>query len=65
MGRKKQFEERRVVTAVRLPEELHERLQRVAHERDTSVNHLIMKAAESYLSRLPPLDLPEESPAVV
>lgn len=64
MGRRKEFEERRIVTAVRLPRELHEQLQRVAHERDTSINHLIAKAAESYLSRLPPLELPEDSRAV-
>lgn len=50
----------RVATAIRLPRELHERAARVAHERDTSINHLVVKALALYLDRLPPLEVPEE-----
>lgn len=50
----------RVATAIRLPKELHERAVRVAHERDTSVNHLVVKALALYLDKLPPLEIPEE-----
>lgn len=48
--------EDRVVTAVRLPRELHERLQSTATERGTSVTHLMTLAAELFLDNLPPLD---------
>lgn len=57
MSRPKRLMEERITTAVRLPLGLHERLQRTAHERDTSVTHLIVKATELYLDRLPPLDI--------
>lgn len=60
MGRPKKYFERRVTTAVRLPETLHRRLQDTAYARDTSVNHLIVKAAEHYLSHLPPIVLAED-----
>lgn len=55
MGRPKKYLERRVTTAVRLPESLHRQLQEVADERDTSINHLITKAAQTYLTTLPAL----------
>ena len=51
----------RITTAVRLPTELHRQLQEAAESRDTSVNHLIVRAAHHYLSRLPPLDVDERS----
>lgn len=60
MGRHKVHREKRVATAVRLPESLHERLQREAEARDTSINHLLAKAANYYLDRLPPVEIPEE-----
>lgn len=50
----------RVATAVRLPRDLHERTADVADERGTSVNHLIVKALQMYLDRLPPLDVPTD-----
>lgn len=56
MGRPRRNPTDRVATAVRLPRELHDRLRQVAEERATSVTHLLVKAAESYLERLPPLD---------
>lgn len=59
MGRTKQFDPHRPAVAVRMPKELHERLRTTADERDTSVNHLMVKAAQAYLDRLPPLE-PEE-----
>lgn len=60
MPRPKKFTEPRVTTAVRLPVDLHARLQATAEERDTSVNHLIVKATDFYIRHLPPLAFPEE-----
>lgn len=56
MGRPKKYLERRVTTAIRLPERLHRELEATAHDRDTSINHLMVKAAEFYLRHLPRLD---------
>lgn len=55
-GRPKEHYEDRVTTAVRIPRKLHKQLKREAVERDSSVNHLIVKAAQFYLDRLPPLE---------
>jgi predicted HicB family RNase H-like nuclease len=51
----------RVATAVRFPKELHERALEAAHDRDTSINHLVVKALDFYLDRLPPLEMAEGS----
>ena len=56
MARPKLYEERRIPTAVRIPESLHQRLQEAAEEREISVNLLIIKAIENHLEHLPPLD---------
>lgn len=45
--------EKRVATAVRLPESLHEELQRQADERDVSVNFLVVRAVRQYLEVAP------------
>lgn len=50
----------RVASAIRFPKELHEEAVRVAYERDTSVNHLVVKALRAYLDRLPPLEADEQ-----
>jgi hypothetical protein len=64
-GRPKQYLERRVTTAIRVPERLHERLQREAESRDTSINHLMVRAAAFYLDHhLPPLGPATEPEAV-
>jgi predicted DNA-binding ribbon-helix-helix protein len=60
MGRPKTYTQPRVTTAVRLPEPLYRRLRDEADARDTSVNHLLVKAADYYLDRLPPVDIAEE-----
>jgi hypothetical protein len=39
----------RAATAVRFPRDLHQRLKDTADERGTSVNHLVVKAAQYYL----------------
>lgn len=44
---------KRVATAVRLPEDLHSRLQEQAEMRDVSVNWLVTKAVEQFLESLP------------
>lgn len=56
MARPKKYLERRVTTAIRLPERLHRDLEETAHERDTSINHLMVKAAEFYLRHLPKIE---------
>lgn len=55
MARPKKVVGKPKATAVRLPQDLHARLQATADERGTSVNHLIVLAASYYLDRLPPL----------
>jgi len=55
MARPQKYGER-VTTAIRLPEELHEELQRAATERDVSINFLVTRAVEDYLERLIPVD---------
>lgn len=52
--------ERRVATAVRLPESLHHQLQDQADLRDVSVNFLVVRAVTKYLQSAPdPLALEE------
>jgi hypothetical protein len=44
---------RRVATAIRLPETTHARLQEHAEMRDVSVNWLVTRAVEQFLDGLP------------
>ncbi len=44
----------RSATAIRFPEELHERLREAAEERDHSINFMVVKAVEEFLDRLIP-----------
>ncbi len=53
MARPRRYEERRVATAVRLPESVHRRLQQAATERDVSANLLVTRAVSEFLDRLP------------
>ena len=46
----------RTTTAIRFPEELHERLKQAAEERDLSINFLVVKAVEDFLDRLLPVE---------
>jgi hypothetical protein len=43
-------------TAIRFPEELHERLRAAADERHYSINYMVVKAVEDFLERLIPVD---------
>ena len=45
--------EKRIATAVRLPEHLHDELQRQAEQRDVSVNYLVVRAVSQYLEAAP------------
>ncbi len=45
--------EKRIATAVRLPEKVHEELQRQADQRDVSVNFLVVRAVQQYLESAP------------
>ena len=55
--------EKRVATAVRLPESLHHQLQDQAELRDVSVNFLVVRAMTKYLQNPPdPLALEELFP---
>jgi HicB family len=53
MGRPRVSEERRIATAVRLPESIHRRLHLAANDRDVSANLLVTRAVDEYLERLP------------
>jgi len=48
--------ERRIATAVRLPESVHRELHLAASDRDVSANLIITRAVTEYLDRLPSLD---------
>jgi hypothetical protein len=54
VGRPRVYGETRVTTAIRVPQKLHQRLHKAAGERDVSVNFLVVRAVEDYLSRLVP-----------
>jgi predicted HicB family RNase H-like nuclease len=45
--------EKRIATAVRLPQHLHDELQRQAEQRDVSVNYLVVRAVSQYLETAP------------
>jgi hypothetical protein len=53
MGRPREYHERRVTTAVRLPESLHRHLRDAARERDVSANLLVERAVAEFLRALP------------
>jgi predicted transcriptional regulator len=53
MARPRRYEERRVATAVRLPESVHRRLREAAAERDVSANLIVTRAVTDFLDRLP------------
>jgi HicB family len=54
MTRPKTYEERRIATAVRLPESIHRRLHQAASSRDVSANLLVIRAVTEFLDQLPP-----------
>ena len=56
MGRPRVSDERRIATAVRLPESVHRRLQAAARDRGVSANLIVTRAVEEYLDRLPSAD---------
>jgi predicted HicB family RNase H-like nuclease len=43
-------------TAIRFPTQLHDQLRMAADERHLSINYLVVKAVEDFLSRLIPAD---------
>ncbi|HUY66034.1 MAG TPA: toxin-antitoxin system HicB family antitoxin [Acidimicrobiales bacterium] len=53
MARPRTYEERRIATAVRLPESVHRRLHEAAANRDISANLLVTRAVSDFLDRLP------------
>jgi predicted HicB family RNase H-like nuclease len=56
MARPKVQPDDRVTTALRIPKELHQRLQTAAAERRIGINLLVNWALEEYLDELLPLD---------
>jgi hypothetical protein len=58
MSRPKVYDERRITTAVRLPESLHGWLKSAARERDVSVTYLVVRALEDYRDGIAPLTRP-------
>ena len=53
MARPRTYQERRIATAVRLPESVHRRLLEAAANRDISANLLVTRAVTDFLDRLP------------
>jgi predicted transcriptional regulator len=53
MARPRTYTERRIATAVRLPESVHRRLHEAAADRDISANLLVTRAVAEFLDRLP------------
>jgi predicted transcriptional regulator len=53
MARPRTYDEKRVATAVRLPESIYLRLHDAASERDVSANLLVTRAVAEFLDRLP------------
>lgn len=53
MARPRTFDERRIATAVRMPESLHRRLHDAASDQQVSANLLVTTAVMEYLDRLP------------
>jgi len=56
VGRPRVHQEKRVTTAIRIPESLHDRLREAALDRDVSVNLLVTRALDDFLARLVPAD---------
>lgn len=56
MGRPRTEPTGRVSTAIRLRPDLHEALAVAAQERDVSMNFLVNRAVERFLSRLIPVE---------
>ena len=56
MARPKVHHERRITTAIRMPEQLHRRLSDEAEQRYLSVNFMVVKAVEEFVERLVPID---------
>jgi predicted DNA-binding protein len=46
----------RTTTAIRFPDELHDRLKQAADERGLSINYVVTKAVEEFLDRLIPIE---------
>ena len=46
----------RTTTAIRFPDEVHDRLKAAADERDLSINFLVVKAVEEFLQHLVPVE---------
>lgn len=46
----------RTTTAIRFPEDVHQRLKEAADERDLSINFMVVKAVEEMLENLVPAD---------
>jgi predicted transcriptional regulator len=44
----------RTTTAIRFPDEVHQRLKEAAEERDLSINFMVVKAVEEMLDNLLP-----------
>ena len=57
MSRPRTFDEKRIATAVRLPESIYRRLHQAASDRDVSANLLVTRAVSEFLDRLPSADV--------
>lgn len=48
--------QKRIATAIRFPEDIHDELQEQAEMRGVSVNWLVVRAVETFLAQLPSRD---------
>jgi predicted transcriptional regulator len=46
----------RTATAIRFPDQLHDRLRATAEQYDFSINYLVVKAVEDFLPRMIPAE---------
>jgi predicted transcriptional regulator len=46
----------RTTTAIRFPDDLHDKLRQAADDRDLSINFLVVKAVEQFLPKLIPAE---------
>ncbi len=63
MARPRTYEEKRIATAVRLPESVHRRLHQAASDRQVSANLLVTRAVNEFLDQLAPAEAVLGTPA--
>lgn len=55
-GQRARHRPKMTATAIRFPDDLHEKLRLAAEERDLSINYLVNRAVADFLPRLIPVE---------